>query len=100
MLVIAARYLTQEGQEATVASILTEMAAISNSDAEPGCVLYTVNQSTEDPRVFLLYEQYVDQAAIDAHTQSEAFKEHVLGRVVPLLERREREYFHVVATGG
>lgn len=97
MLVIAARYLVKEGQEETVAAVLKEMASICNSDAEPGCVLYTVNQSTENPRSFLLYEQYVDQAALEAHAQTPAFKEHVLGRVVPLLESREREYYQVVA---
>lgn len=97
MRVIVARYLVKEGHEAEVVALLQQVAAYSNSDAEPGCVLYTVNQSSDDPRRLLLYEQYRDQAALEAHSQTELFQNVLLGQVVPLLESREREYFDVVA---
>ena len=97
MYVIAARYLTKEGEEEKVAALLTRMAALSNSDAEPGCVLYAINQSTENPRSFLLYEQYPDEAGFHAHTQTDYFKELVLNGAVPLLERREREIYTLIA---
>lgn len=97
MYVIAARYLTKEGEETTVAELLTQMAKLSNSDVEPGCVLYAINQSIDNPRSFLLYEQYRDEAGFTAHTQTDYFKELVLEGAVPLLEHREREIYNLIA---
>ena len=91
MYVVAARYYTKEGKDDEVAEILRTMIPISS--AEPGCVLYTVNRSLEDPRKFLLYEQYRDEAGYHAHMATDAFKENILGRVVPMLESRERDFF-------
>ena len=100
MYVVAARYRAEEGKSERVAELLRRMAAYSNSDAEPGCALYIVNRSIEDPRRFLLYEQYADRADFDAHVASEAFKSIILGEVVPLLEQRERETYFVLASPG
>lgn len=97
MYVIVARFLTKPGAERQVGENLTRMAQLCNSDAEPGCVLYAINQSIEDPRAFLLYEQYVDEAAFDAHTQTHYFKELVLDGTGPLLEHRERESYNLIA---
>ncbi|MDP9470615.1 MAG: antibiotic biosynthesis monooxygenase [Chloroflexota bacterium] len=94
MYVVAARYYAKEGRDDEVTRLLRAMIPISL--AEPGCALYTVNRSTEDPRRFLLYEQYRDEASFQAHTASEAFKERVLGQIVPLLESRERDFFETV----
>ncbi len=94
MFVVAARYYTQEGKDEEVAAILRTMIPISN--AEPGCALYTVNRSVDDPRRFLLYEQYHDRAGYEAHMATESFKENILGKVVPLLESRERDFYEVV----
>lgn len=94
MFVVAARYHTKEGAEEEVAAVLREMVPISN--AEPGCALYVVNRAIDDPRRFLLYEQYHDRAGYEAHTQTDAFKEKVLGRIVPLLETRERDFFETL----
>ncbi|HET7036070.1 MAG TPA: putative quinol monooxygenase [Thermomicrobiaceae bacterium] len=100
MFVVAARYLAREGQDERVAALLRELAAYSNSTAEPGCALYIVNRGIEEPRRFLLYEQYVDRAAFDGHTSSEPFQRIVLGQVVPLLEERRRDYYDVIAAPG
>jgi quinol monooxygenase YgiN len=34
---------------------------------EPGNHAYILHRSTQDPRVFLLYEAYEDHAALEAH---------------------------------
>ncbi len=91
MVVLVVRYLTKEGSDEEVASLLRQM--IPHARNEPGCLRYEVGRSTEDPRRFLLYEVYRDEAAFKAHGETEAFKEYVLGRIVPLLESREREFF-------
>lgn len=96
MIVLVAHYYTMEDKDDEVAEVLKKMVAYCNSDAEPGCRLYVVNRSIEDPRRFLLYEQYDDQAAVDAHRETDMFKEHVLGTVVPMLEQREPHFYSVV----
>ena len=52
MFVVAAQYYAKQGLEDEIAAILQKMIAISS--AEPGCALYTVNRSIDDPRKFLL----------------------------------------------
>ncbi len=94
MFVVVARYYTQEGKDEEVAAILRTMVPISN--AEPGCALYVVNRSLDDPRAFLLYEQYHDRAGYEAHMATEPFKENILGKVVPMLESRVRDFYEVV----
>ena len=94
MYVVAARYHTQEGKDDEVAAILQTMIPISS--AEPGCVLYTVNRSVDDPRKFLLYEQYRDRAGYEAHMETPEFKDNILGKVVPMLESRERDFYETI----
>jgi quinol monooxygenase YgiN len=60
---------------------------------EPGCALYQVSRSNDNPDLFLLYEQYVDEAALQAHRETPHFKEIVEGTVIPLLEKRERSFY-------
>ena len=94
MYVVVARFYAQEGRDDEVAGALREMAPHAN--AEPACAAYIVNRSTDDPRRFLLYEQYDDEAGFRAHTETGPFKEFILGRVVPLLDGREREIYTLV----
>jgi autoinducer 2-degrading protein len=94
MYVVAAQYYAIEGKQDEIAKILQTMIPISR--AEPGCVLYTVNRSIDDPRKFLLYEQYQDRAGYDAHMATEPFKENILGKVVPMLESRVRDFYNVM----
>ena len=42
-----------------------------------------------DPRLFLVYEVYLDGAALTAHAATEAFARIWEGEVVPRLEARE-----------
>ncbi|MBX6340819.1 MAG: antibiotic biosynthesis monooxygenase [Thermomicrobiaceae bacterium] len=94
MFVVAAEYYAKEGKEEEIAEILKKMIPISN--AEPGCALYVVNRSVDDPRKFLLYEQYYDRSGYEAHMATEAFKENILGKVVPMLESRVRNFYEVL----
>ena len=94
MFVVAARYLIKEGNEKAVIDILKKMIPISR--AEPACRFYAVNQSPDNPRKLLLYEQYADKGGYEAHMASDAFKENILGKVVPMLESRERDFFETV----
>ena len=94
MFVIAAQWYAKDGKADDVARLASEM--ISHSRSEPGCRLFMVNRSVDDPRKFLLYEQFADKAAFEAHTQTQAFKDIVLAQIVPLLETRVRDIYELV----
>ena len=94
MYVVAAQYYAKEGKADEIAAILQEMIPISR--AEPGCALYLINRSLDDPRKFLLYEQYRGKAGYEAHMATDAFKENILGKAVPLLESRERDFYETL----
>jgi quinol monooxygenase YgiN len=49
---------------------------------------------------FVLYEQYADEAAFQAHRHSPNFKENVQNRIVPLLAERQWERYRLVGPGG
>ena len=87
-LAVAVTWVATEGEEEHVRVLLEEILPLVR--AEPGCLMYIAHRSPEDPRTFFLYEQYVDQAAVLAHRETEHFQELVLGEVVPLLESRIR----------
>lgn len=90
-LVVVVRWTAKPGEETEIVRILRTM--IPASRKEPGCNAYEVHQSTEDPRQFLLYEVYEDEAALQSHSESEHFKRHVLEEALPRLESRERAHF-------
>jgi quinol monooxygenase YgiN len=94
MYVVAAQYYAKEGKDNEIAEILKKMIPISR--AEPGCAMYIINRSVDDPRKFLLYEQYHNKAGYEAHMATEPFKQNILGKVVPMLETRERAFYEVV----
>jgi quinol monooxygenase YgiN len=95
MIVLTAKYFAKPGKGDEVESLLRRMAPLVAAN-EPGCRLYHANRSTDHPDLFLLYEHYADQAALDAHRNTSHFKEIIEGVIVPLLEKRERELYQSV----
>ena len=100
MIVLMARHMAKEGKGDEVAALLREMSAYCNSEAEPGCLMYIVNRSTENPLHFLIYEQYADEAALAAHAETPMFQETIVGKEFPLLESRERSFWEVIEGDG
>jgi quinol monooxygenase YgiN len=92
--VVAATYHCKEGEEETIRRILETMGPLSR--AEPGCLFYQAHRSPDDPRVFFLYEQYVDQAGYEAHMATEHFERHIKGEAIPRLESRERAFYETL----
>lgn len=86
MYVILARGNARQEAVCEMEHAFQEMVAYCNSDKEPGCLLYVVHRSTENPAYFMLYEQYTDEAAFEAHKQTELFRQHIAGTVVSGLE--------------
>jgi quinol monooxygenase YgiN len=89
--VVCAYWRAKEGKEERLAEVIDEMTPPSR--AEPGNLLYQAHRSDE-PRLFFLYEQYVDEAAYHAHMDSEHFTRLVKEEAIPeLLEARERAFY-------
>jgi quinol monooxygenase YgiN len=89
--VVLAKWIARAGEEEAVAAAIG--ALIAPSRAEPGNLLYQAHRDPSDPRVFLLYEQYVDQAGYEAHGGSEHFARHALQDAIPRLQARERSFY-------
>jgi quinol monooxygenase YgiN len=70
---------------ATVALLATE------SRREPGCITYIPHQLQEDPDTILIYEQYRDPEAFDAHRNSEHFKKYAIGGIFQKMKERQHE---------
>ena len=64
---------------------------------EPGCRLYIGSQSTQDPRRFCFYEQYDNQAALDAHRAAPYFAEYVTNGLAKLMESRAHDLLSPVS---
>jgi quinol monooxygenase YgiN len=89
--VVTAYWIAKQGEEDAAAAALSKL--IEPSRAEPGVLEYQVHRDPEDPRVFFLYEKYVDEDAYEAHARSPHFQQHALEEGIPHLERRERAYY-------
>ena len=91
---LVVRMTAREGEEERAAQIIPRLVAASA--AEPGNVHYLAHRDPEDPRVFLMYEQYRDKAAFEEHGASEHFKQLALGELFPLMEERRREVYETL----
>ena len=94
MIVLKVDMLVKPGTEEKCKEYIRIMQ--QHSRQEPGCLMYVGHQSTEDPRRFMFYEQYKDQAALDAHRNAPYFKQYVNGGLDPIMENRSRELYTVV----
>jgi len=89
--VVLARWVAKPGEEEAVAAAID--ALLEPSRAEPGMLVYQPHRDPSDPRVFVLYEQYVDEDAYRAHGESDHFRRHGHGDALPRLQAREREFY-------
>ena len=67
------------------------------SRKEPGCVNYVAHFLADDPTTALIYEQYVDDAALDYHRATPHFAEHAIGGLYQGMKERHVENLHAVA---
>jgi len=79
---VVAKIRAAKGKGDALAELLEEQAAEVRK-MEPGCNAYRPHRSTTDPELFLIYEQYRDQAAFDAHRKG--------AHLARFRERREKE---------
>ncbi|CAN5687003.1 hypothetical protein BH23PLA1_BH23PLA1_37170 [soil metagenome] len=95
MICVAVTYVVKAGQENEAIGLFRELTLATR--AEPGCRMYQVHRSTSDPRRFFIYEQYDDQAALDAHRATPHFDRFATNGLFPLLESRSPEIYEPLA---
>jgi quinol monooxygenase YgiN len=92
--VLVARMTAREGEEERAAELIGRLAEASS--AEPGNVHYIPHRDPDNPRVFLIYEQYHDKVAFEEHGATDHFKSIALAELFPLMEERERTFYDVL----
>lgn len=78
-----------------VYELITALAHASRQ--EPGCVTYIPHAVEGEPDTIVVYEQYRDQQALDAHRASKHFKDCAVGGLYQLMLDRQVENFTPLA---
>lgn len=92
--VVSVVWTAREGEEDAVAAAIGRLR--EPTLAEEGVLMWIPHRDPKDPKVFYIYEQYTEEAAYTAHTESEHFKRHGLGDAIPRLSERRRQYYETM----
>jgi quinol monooxygenase YgiN len=91
MLVLAVTWTAKTGRESETAAIFEKLQAESRK--EPGCTMYQVHKHKTDPRRFFIYEQYKDDAALEAHRTAPHFLQFARKDLPKVADRVEGHLF-------
>jgi (4S)-4-hydroxy-5-phosphonooxypentane-2,3-dione isomerase len=91
MLVLAVTWMAHSGHESEVAEVFAKLQAASRQ--EPGCLMYIVHRHKTESRRFFIYEQYRDEAALEAHRKSAHFEEYATKALADIGERKQGELY-------
>ena len=86
MFAITVTYVIQSGHEERAAAHF--LACAQASRTEPGNRQYFAYRSLEEPRRFVLFEEYDDEAAFEAHRATPHFERHIRNGIMTLMETR------------
>jgi quinol monooxygenase YgiN len=78
-----------------IAELLTSLAEASRN--EPGCATYIPHHIEGEPDTIVVYEQYQDQKAVEAHRASRHFKECAVAGLYQLMLERQVENLTAIA---
>jgi (4S)-4-hydroxy-5-phosphonooxypentane-2,3-dione isomerase len=97
MLVLAVTWVANPGHEEEVANTFSRLQAASR--LEPGCLMYIVHRQVEDARTFFIYEQYRDEAALQAHRDSPHFQEFAVKALQDIGARKQGDLYRPLTEG-
>ncbi len=95
MIALIVNFSVRPGTEVEVKRLIALME--HNTRLEPGCHAYIGLQSLDDPLAFSFYEEYDNQAALDAHWASPYFAEYVTNGLTHLYDKIEKSLYTVVS---
>ena len=85
--VLVVTWIAKTGQEAEVTNIFSKLTEASRQ--EPGCVTFQVHRHKTEPRRFFIYEQYKDDAALEAHRATPHFLQYARKELPRVADRVE-----------
>ena len=87
MIVLAVTWVAKAGREDEVSALFSKLT--EESRKEQGCVMYQVHRHRTEPRRFLIYEQYNDDAALEAHRAAPHFLQYAKKELPKIADRTD-----------
>ena len=75
MIVLLAKSVLLEGKQQDFIAVAEKLVKATRE--EPGCLYYDLVQDVSDDKTFYFVEKYQDEAAVEAHKNSEHFQTFV-----------------------
>jgi len=94
MVVLAVTWMAKTGRESEVAATFEKLTAESRKEA--GCVVYQVHKHKTEPRRFFIYEQYKDDAALEAHRTAPHFLQYAKKDLPKIADRVEGHLYELL----
>ena len=91
MVVLAVTWMAKTGRESEVVALFEKLTAESRK--ETGCVMYQVHKHKTEARRFFIYEQYKDDAALEAHRATAHFLQFAKKDLPKVADRTEGHLF-------
>ncbi|MBZ5681752.1 MAG: antibiotic biosynthesis monooxygenase [Acidobacteriia bacterium] len=95
MVVLAVTWMAKVGHEVDVATLFGKLT--EESRKEPGCAMYQVHRHKTESRRFFIYEQYKDDAALEAHRVAPHFLQYARKDLPKIADRVEGHLFEPLA---
>jgi len=94
MVVLAVTWMAKAGHDADVVPIFAKLT--EESRKEPGCLMYQVHRHKTEPRRFFIYEQYKDDASLEAHRTAPHFLQFARKELPKVADRVEGHLYEAL----
>lgn len=94
MVVLAVTWMAKAGREGDVAALFSKLS--EEARKEPGCLMFQAHRHKTESRRFFIYEQYKDDAALEAHRSTPHFLQLVKKDLPKIGDRVEGHLFEPV----
>ena len=94
MVVLAVTWMAKAGREPEVEAVFAKLT--EESRKEPGCLKYQDHRHKTEARRFFIYEQYKDDAALEAHRAAPHFLQYAKKDLPKLGERIEGNLYEAL----
>lgn len=91
MIVLSVVWVARPGHEEEVAGVFRKLEA--ESRREPGCLMYVVHTHKDRPGRFFIYEQYKDDAALQAHRDTPHFQQYAVTGLANIADREQGDLY-------
>jgi quinol monooxygenase YgiN len=95
MISFTVRMRFDEEDHSKVAEILGHLTR--ESRREPGCVNYIAHFVEDDPLTVVIYEQYVDEAALEHHRSTPHFEQYAIEGLYKMTRERALERLKAIS---